>query len=40
MLGTARHFDYRLLPVTEDVASVLDDLTPLIAEAAFGEEAA
>src|ERR1700680_3834492 len=35
MLGTVCHFDSMPVRVTEDVATVLDDLAPLIAEAAF-----
>jgi GAF domain-containing protein len=40
MLGTVCHFDYTPIRVTEDIATVLDDLGPLIAEAAFGAKAA
>ena len=35
MLGTVCHFDSMPVRVTEDVATVLDDLAPLITEAAF-----
>lgn len=35
MLGTVCHFDSMPVRVTEDVATVLDDLAPLIVEAAF-----
>jgi GAF domain-containing protein len=35
MLGTVCHFDSMPVRVTEEVASALDDLAPLIAEAAF-----
>ena len=35
MLGTVCHFDNMPVRVTEDVATVLDDLAPSIAEAAF-----
>jgi GAF domain-containing protein len=40
MLGTVCHFDSMPVRVTEEVATALDDLAPLIAEAAFstGEE--
>jgi GAF domain-containing protein len=38
MLGTVCHFDSTPLHVTEEVAEVLDDLAPLIVEAAFGAE--
>jgi GAF domain-containing protein len=38
LLGTVCHFDVSPLHVTEDVVTVLDDLAPFIAEAAFGEE--
>lgn len=38
--GTVCHFDKMPIHVTEDVASVLDDLAPLIAKAAFSERAA
>jgi GAF domain-containing protein len=37
MLGTVCHFDVILQSVTEDAATALDDLGPLIAEAAFGK---
>ena len=40
MLGTVCHFDYMPIRVTEDIASVLDDLAPLITEAAFGSKPA
>lgn len=36
MLGTVCHFDSMPLRVTEEIAEALDDLAPLIAEAAFG----
>jgi len=36
-LGTVCHFDSMPVRVTEEVATALDDLAPLIAEAAFGE---
>lgn len=36
MLGTVCHFDSMPVRVTEEVAEALDDLAPLIAEAAFG----
>lgn len=36
ILGTVCHFDSMPVRVTEDVAMVLDDLAPSIAEAAFG----
>jgi GAF domain-containing protein len=35
MLGTVCHFDISPIRVTEEVASALDDLGPLIADAAF-----
>ena len=35
MLGTVCHFDRVPVRVTEEIASALDDLGPLIAEAAF-----
>jgi GAF domain-containing protein len=35
MLGTVCHFDSMPVRVTEEVATALDDLAPLIAEAAF-----
>jgi hypothetical protein len=35
ILGTVCHFDSTPVRVTEDVATVLDDLVPLITEAAF-----
>jgi GAF domain-containing protein len=35
MLGTVCHFDSLPQSVTEDVAATLDDLAPIIAEAAF-----
>ncbi len=35
LLGTVCHFDSSPVRVTEEVASALDDLGPLIAEAAF-----
>jgi hypothetical protein len=35
VLGTVCHFDNMPVRVTEDVATVLDDLAPSIAEAAF-----
>jgi GAF domain-containing protein len=38
MLGTVCHFDKMPVRVTEEVANGLDDLAPLIAEAAFGKE--
>ncbi|MFZ0321803.1 MAG: GAF domain-containing protein [Candidatus Sulfotelmatobacter sp.] len=36
MLGTVCHFDRMPVRVTEDVVTVLDDLAPSIAAAAFG----
>jgi hypothetical protein len=36
ILGTVCHFDSMPVRVTETVAEALDDLAPLIAEAAFG----
>jgi hypothetical protein len=36
ILGTVCHFDGTPVRVTEEVALALDDLAPLIAEAAFG----
>lgn len=36
MLGTVCHFDHMPVRVTEEIADALDDLAPLIAEAAFG----
>lgn len=36
MLGTVCHFDRRPVRVTEEIAEALDDLAPLIVEAAFG----
>jgi hypothetical protein len=36
MLGTVCHFDSMPVRVTEEVAEALDDLAPLIVEAAFG----
>jgi GAF domain-containing protein len=36
MLGTVCHFDNMPVRVTEEIAEALDDLAPLIAEAAFG----
>jgi GAF domain-containing protein len=36
MLGTVCHFDHMPVRITEAVAEALDDLAPLIAEAAFG----
>jgi GAF domain-containing protein len=38
MLGTVCHFDHMPVRITEAVAEALDDLAPLIAEAAFGTE--
>ena len=38
MLGTVCHFDNSPTRVTEEVASALDDLGPLIADAAFSAE--
>lgn len=38
MLGTVCHFDVNPQPVTEDVAAGLDDLAPLITEAAFSKK--
>jgi GAF domain-containing protein len=38
MLGTVCHFDSMPTHVTEETAEALDDLAPLIAEAAFGVE--
>jgi hypothetical protein len=38
MLGTVCHFDKIPVRVTEEVVNGLDDLAPLIAEAAFGKE--
>ena len=35
MVGTVCHFDSMPIRVTEEIATVLDDLAPLIAEAAF-----
>jgi hypothetical protein len=35
ILGTVCHFDNTPVRATDDVATVLDDLAPLIAEAAF-----
>jgi hypothetical protein len=35
MLGTVCHFDRMPVRVTEEVATALDDLAPLISEAAF-----
>jgi GAF domain-containing protein len=40
IVGTVCHFDSAPIPVTEEVASALDDLGPLIAHAAFGEKKA
>jgi GAF domain-containing protein len=40
ILGTVCHFDNMPIPVTEDVATVLDELAPLIADAAFDTKAA
>ena len=37
LLGTVCHFDEDSIPVSEDVVMALDDLAPVIAEAAFGE---
>jgi hypothetical protein len=36
MLGTVCHFDSMPVRVTEEIAEALDDLAPVIAEAAFG----
>ena len=36
LLGTVCHFDKEAVPVSEDVVMTLDDLAPVIAEAAFG----
>jgi hypothetical protein len=36
MLGTVCHFDGMHVRVTEEVATALDDVAPLISEAAFG----
>jgi hypothetical protein len=36
MLGTVCHFDSMPVRVTEEIAEELDDLAPLIVEAAFG----
>ena len=35
LLGTACHFDIEPIRVSDDIASVLDDVGPLIASAAF-----
>lgn len=35
--GTVCHFDQEVVPVSGDVVMALDDLAPVIAEAAFGE---
>ncbi len=37
LLGTVCHFDKESVPVSEEVVTALDDLAPVIAEAAFGE---
>jgi hypothetical protein len=37
LLGTVCHFDKDAVPVSGDVVTALDDLAPVIAEAAFGE---
>lgn len=37
LLGTVCHFDKEAVPVSGDVVMALDDLAPVIAEAAFGE---
>lgn len=36
LLGTVCHFDTTAVPVSGDVVTALDDLAPIIAEAAFG----
>jgi hypothetical protein len=36
LLGTVCHFDTDAIPVSGDVVTPLDDLAPIIAEAAFG----
>jgi len=37
LLGTVCHFDKDVVPLSGDVVMALDDLAPVIAEAAFGE---
>lgn len=37
LLGTVCHFDKDAVPVSGDVVMALDDLAPVIAEAAFGQ---
>lgn len=37
IIGTVCHFDKEPVQVTEDCASTLDDVSPLIAQAAFGD---
>jgi GAF domain-containing protein len=37
LLGTVCHFDKDAVPVSGDVVTALDDVAPVIAEAAFGE---
>jgi GAF domain-containing protein len=39
LLGTVCHFDQDAVPVSGDVVMALDDLAPIIAEAAFGQRA-
>ena len=38
LLGTLARFDIKTVPVSGDVVMALDDLVPVIAEAAFGEQ--